>query len=95
MISIGNSTKGIPPQPAAQYAVNFAEQRIPLDRNIIGDLSHEELKELGVDTLGDRLAIRNAAKVSRINRVNWLRSYFLGNITGYITHAKKHSHGVF
>lgn len=34
----------IPPQAAAQYAVNFAEQRIPLDRAIIAQLAHDELK---------------------------------------------------
>jgi len=56
---------GIPPQPAAQYAVNFAEQRIPLDRAIISELGHDELKELGVDLLGDRLSIKNAAKKER------------------------------
>jgi len=52
----------IPPQAAAQYAVNFAEQRIPLDRAIIAQLAHDELKELGVELLGDRLSIKNAAK---------------------------------
>ena len=54
---------GIPPNAAAQYAINFSEQRIPLERAIIAELSNEELKELGVELLGDRLAIKNCAKV--------------------------------
>jgi len=54
---------GIPPNAAAQYAINFADQRIPLEKTILVDLSNDELKELGVDLLGDRLAIKNHAKV--------------------------------
>ena len=54
---------GIPPNAAAQYALNFSDQRIPMDKSILGELSNEELKELGVELLGDRLAIKNYAKV--------------------------------
>jgi len=53
---------GIPPSDAAQYAINFSEQRIPMDKSIIIELGHSELKELGVDLLGDRLAILKCAK---------------------------------
>merc|ERR1711917_1327 len=53
---------GIPPSDAAQYAINFSEQRIPMDKSIIVELGHGELKELGVDLLGDRLAILKCAK---------------------------------
>jgi len=53
---------GIPPSDAAQYAINFSEQRIPMDKSIIIELGHGELKELGVDLLGDRLAILKCAK---------------------------------
>jgi len=55
---------GIPPSDAAQYAINFSEQRIPMDKSIIVELGHGELKELGVDLLGDRLAILKCAKVA-------------------------------
>ena len=49
---------------AAQYAINFADQRIPLGKTILLDLSNDELKELGVDLHGDRLAIKNHANVA-------------------------------
>lgn len=53
---------GIPPNAAAQFAVNFSEHRIPKEREIINDLSNEEWKELGVELLGDRLALKTFAK---------------------------------
>merc|ERR1711953_914424 len=56
---------GIPPNAAAQYALNFSDQRIPMDKSILGELSNEELKELGVELLGDRLAIKNYAKSNK------------------------------
>jgi len=46
----------------SKYAINFSEQRIPMDKSIIIELDHGELKELGVDLLGDRLAILKCAK---------------------------------
>ena len=54
---------GIPPNAAAQYAVNFADQRIPRDKEIITELSSDEWRDLGVELLGDRLALKNFAKV--------------------------------
>lgn len=48
----------------SKYAINFSEQRIPMDKSIIVELGHGELKELGVDLLGDRLAILKCAKVA-------------------------------
>jgi len=53
---------GIPPNSAAEYAVAFAEQRIPQDYEIILELGKEEWQELGVTVLGDRLAMKNLAK---------------------------------
>jgi|ERR1711973_104294 len=53
---------GIPPNAAAQYAVNFADQRIPRDKEIITELSSDEWRDLGVELLGDRLALKNFAK---------------------------------
>lgn len=53
---------GIPPNSAAQFAVNFSEHRIPKEREIINELSIEEWRELGVDLLGDRLTLKNFAK---------------------------------
>ena len=55
---------GIPPNAAALFAVNFAEHRIPREWEIINDLSNDEWKELGVDLLGDRLSLKNYAKVN-------------------------------
>jgi len=53
---------GIPPNSAAQFAVNFSEHRIPKEREIINELSIEEWRELGVELLGDRLTLKNFAK---------------------------------
>ena len=42
-----------------------------MDKSIIVELGHGELKELGVDLLGDRLAILKCAKVfHNLNRIN-------------------------
>ena len=63
---------GIPPNAAAQYAVKFVDQRIPRDKEIITDhlvnlhLSSDDWRDLGVELLGDRLALKNFAKVSEI-----------------------------
>ena len=53
---------GIPPNSAAEYAVAFAEQRIPQEYEIILELGKEEWHELGVTVLGDRLAMKTLAK---------------------------------
>ena len=53
---------GIPPTSAAEYAVSFAEQRIPQEYEIILELGTDEWRELGVTVLGDRLAMKNLAK---------------------------------
>lgn len=53
---------GIPPNSAAEYAVAFAEQRIPQEYEIILELGREEWHELGVTVLGDRLAMKTLAK---------------------------------
>ena len=55
----------------SKYAINFSEQRIPMDKSIIIELGHGELKELGVDLLGDRLAILKCAKVG--NEIKGIR----------------------
>lgn len=56
---------GIPPTSAAEYAVSFAEQRIPKEYEIILELGLEEWRELGVTILGDRLAMKTFAKCGK------------------------------
>ena len=67
---------GIPPNAAAQYAVNFADQRIPRDKEIITELSSDEWRDLGVELLGDRLALKNFAKVKNFDSTYLEKDFF-------------------
>lgn len=51
---------GIPPDRANKYSMSFVENG--LDSSLLEHMNHELLKEVGVDVLGDRLKIINAAK---------------------------------
>ena len=65
---------GIPPTSAAEYAVSFAEQRIPQEYEIILELGTDEWRELGVTVLGDRLAMKNLAKSG--GKTKMVRAFF-------------------
>ena len=51
---------GIPASQAANYAVSFVENRI--EKDMLGDLDKDYLKELGVTVLGDVISILKHAK---------------------------------
>ena len=51
---------GIPPGPAAKYAMTFMDNRI--QKSMLMDLTKEYLKEMGVSVMGDVICILKYAK---------------------------------
>lgn len=69
---------GIPPGPAVNYAITFVDNRI--QKNMLMDLTKEILHELGIDVVGDAIAILKHARVAYkqdLNRVA-AEQYFPG-----------------
>ncbi|XP_071499879.1 uncharacterized protein C19orf47-like, partial [Diadema antillarum] len=55
---------GIPPGPAAKYAVVFLDNRI--QKSMLMDLTKEYLKEMGIGIMGDVIAILKYAKTAHV-----------------------------